>query len=129
MAAPKAKPAAEPDFPPVPPGCCAVCRQPEVGAGYAPPGKRRKLEHVVWTCSAHIDLAKTVFHMPPADLNRLEWTALREAGEAMGGYLDGLGKTDLAALSPEEFETALATAIWGYGEAMARQLRAHSAPF
>lgn len=119
----------EPEFPPVPPGCCAVCRQQETGAGYAPPGRKRQTGAITWTCDAHIDLAKTVHHMPAETLNRLQWTALREAGEDVGKYLDSINKTDLATLTPEEFETALATVVWSYGENIARQLRAHAAPF
>ena len=47
-----------------------------------------------------------------------ELEAVEKAGERAGSYLDGLGKTDLALLSPEEWNYFLREIIEGFGAAM-----------
>ncbi len=45
-----------------------------------------------------------------------EHAALAYAGDMGGDYLDSLGLTDLAQLSPEQWQTFLSCVIGGYGE-------------
>jgi len=45
-----------------------------------------------------------------------ERAALAYAGDMGGAYLDSLGLTDLAQLSPKQWQTFLGCVIGGYGE-------------
>lgn len=47
-----------------------------------------------------------------------ERQAMRAGGDAGGAYLDGLGKTDLALLTVEEWETFLEKIVGGYCDAL-----------
>lgn len=67
--------------------------------------------------------------MPRPELDRTQWAALRAGGDAAGAYLDEIGRTDLATLTAEEWETFLAIALDQYGQALSTLLRANAAPF
>lgn len=57
-----------------------------------------------------------------------EEEALEAGGNAGGQYLDSIGKTDLATLSPLEWSTFLSKVLEGYGEHM-RDAAVTTAPF
>jgi len=114
---------------PPPPVLCAVCRRQHSSIGYVPPKAKGRLKPV-WACLPDISLASTVFHMPRDRLTRIEEDALREAGEAGGQWLDEQGAgTDLAFLTPEQYQAYLAVVFTAYGEGMHRRLSSVSAPF
>ncbi len=52
------------------------------------------------------------------DQSENEKRALLAGGDAGGGFLDGIGKTDLARLTVEEWETFLEKIIGGYCDAL-----------
>lgn len=61
------------------------------------------------------------------DPDENEVTALEHAGENAGEYLESLGRTDLAKLSPEEWQTFLAVVVHNYNEKW-RELDSGDAP-
>jgi hypothetical protein len=67
--------------------------------------------------------------MPTDIVSRIERQALLDGGDALGAYLDKIGKTDLTQLTPEEWEAMLAINLNAYGASMTRQLEADKAPF
>jgi len=66
---------------------------------------------------------------PLSHLTTYEELALLAGGDAAGAYLDGLDKTDLAALTPQEFSTFLRHVLDGYAASMRRQLSRVEIPF
>jgi Family of unknown function (DUF6511) len=52
------------------------------------------------------------------DPTRNEMEAMRAGGDAGGAFLDEIGKTDLALLTGEEWETFLTRVIGGYCETL-----------
>lgn len=100
------------------PALCFICGRQSASLGYAPsansiPG---------WFCEPCWPVVKKAYHMAPDLLNAFEERALNEAGNAAGQYLDAIGKTDLAALAPEEWRLFLETFLRGYGTSMRWQL-------
>lgn len=85
---------------------CRVCHRPGEARAYTPDGKRP-----LWLCDDPdcFILAPTVYDMPSAESRRVTHEARRAAGAAAGGYLVKIGKTDLADLTPEEWDTFLTT--------------------
>lgn len=109
------------------PVVCAVCSRAAHGLGYAP----RMGAPIAWTCTdmTCISQVKTVYHMNSRDLNAFEAYALHDAGASAGEYLEGIGKTDLAELTTEEWITFLKMILNGFGDEMRKRLLTHSAPF
>jgi hypothetical protein len=56
--------------------------------------------------------------MATPEFDPLEKRCIKEAGNLGGQYLDSIGKTDLAALSGEEWQEFLERVIDGHGCAM-----------
>lgn len=56
-----------------------------------------------------------------------EKQAMLAGGDAGGAYLDGLGKTDLALLTVQEWETFLAKVVGGYCDALRQSAQPLSA--
>jgi hypothetical protein len=83
---------------------------------------------VVWVCENHLGLAHIVGREPRAVIRGIESEAAVAAGDRAGAYLDGLGKTDLAELTVDEWRTFVATIINGFGEEMRDRLGAKAAP-
>lgn len=52
----------------------------------------------------------------------IEQAAMDHAGEQAGEYLDALGKTDLAAMSPEEWATLINVICSGYVEHLQKEI-------
>lgn len=106
---------------------CAVCRRPAVGYGYKPPNRDTA---IAWVCNDPecLAIAKDSFAMKQEEFGRVENMAMTEGGNAGGAYLDSIGKTDLATLTPAEWEEFLKTVIAGYRVALKIKLR-DEAPF
>jgi len=62
------------------------------------------------------------------DVSETELEALREGGARAGAYADSIGKTDLAQMTPEEWDTFLGHILCGYAEKM-QQLCTLAPPF
>jgi hypothetical protein len=67
--------------------------------------------------------------MKADELSETETRALIDGGNEGGAYLDSIGKTDLAALSQEEFQAFLRAVLDGFGGSMRRQCAKIPVPF
>lgn len=104
---------------------CILCGRRPSGFGYAPSDSHP----VGWACWVHLPQAETVYKLPHTTLDAYEQIALREAGDAAGAYLDKLGQTDLALLTPEEWLIFRKTLLEEFGTSMRKQIDVHGAPF
>lgn len=66
--------------------------------------------------------------MPADQFSHLESRAAIRGGEVAGEYLEQIGKTDLATLTPEEFWEFCRRVVAGYRVALQTELR-NEAPF
>jgi hypothetical protein len=66
--------------------------------------------------------------MARKQLDDFERRALEDGGNAGGAYLDEIGKTDLAALSEQEWGEFLGLVLKGYAESM-REIVSREVPF
>jgi hypothetical protein len=67
--------------------------------------KTHVMRNVIWLCDhkqCHA-VARRFFAMSAEQFDEYELGAMLEAGRSAGGYLDEIGKTDLALLSAEEW--------------------------
>ena len=67
--------------------------------------------------------------MPSSLLDAYEIGSALEAGKLAGAYLDEIGKTDLAALSGDEWREFLRRIIVGFEQAMRRKILENEVPF
>lgn len=117
---------------------CPICRRQCRGLSFNPKltGVRAPVRHA---CSArHLELAIAMI-----DPTQHELEAMEHAGAMGGEYLEQLGKTDLAALSFEEWSTFIDAVCTGYVEKLSaiaealdhqagklrRQVTGHDLPF
>jgi hypothetical protein len=109
------------------PTACAVCRRRAMAIGYAP----KQRSEVIWLCDdngCHA-AAKAIYKMPSDWLDAYEIGAMLEAGNLAGAYLDEIGKTDMAALTPDEWRSFLHRIVVGYERALRRKILNNEAPF
>jgi hypothetical protein len=109
------------------PTLCAVCRRHAVWIGYHAGGQ----SPVIWLCedsNCHAT-AKRIYAMPQGILDAYEIGAALEAGAVAGGYLEEIGTTDLAALSPEQWREFLRRFVTGFEQAMRRKILENEPPF
>lgn len=106
---------------------CAVCRAHAGPHGYKP----ARRDPPIWFCDdpACRALAKKVHLMSKSELDAYEHQAALAAGDDAGAWLDGLGKTDLGALSKEEWEEFLGLIVIGFQSHMRRLIEGGEAPF
>lgn len=106
---------------------CAVCRGQAWEQGYKP----SRHENGIWACRDPLcaSLLKKVWTMPKETLDAYEHMAALAAGDDAGAYLDGIGKTDLGALSREEWTEFLGMVVVGFQSHMRRMIEAGEAPF
>jgi hypothetical protein len=109
------------------PTVCAVCHRRAVWLGYAPNHKGP----VIWLCddSGCHAAGRKVFRMPPATLDAYEIGAALEAGTEAGTYLEEVGTTDLAQLSPDQWREFLHRLFVGFEQIMRRKILSGEAPF
>lgn len=82
---------------------CQLCRHEIVGGAFGfSPAWTKPIE---WTCSVECAGLQQKFWGKENIVSERETQARQIAGEAGGRYLDSIGKTDLADLSPEEWQT------------------------
>lgn len=105
---------------------CCVCRRASYGLGHAARGRKP-----IWICDnvACIKAGAKVYRMTEKEFTGHELFARRKAGDAGGQYLDGIGKTDLATLSDEEFLAFITAVIEGFGTSMRQRILGDEAPF
>lgn len=108
------------------PGTCFICRRRHDNLGYNS-HSRAPIKWVCKPCLGAINLKKA-YHMSRRQLDDYEERALAEGGNAAGAYLDELGRTDLAALAPEEWEHFLGLVLTGYADSM-REIVAGEIPY
>ena len=110
------------------PTACAVCRRHAMWVGYTPKPRDRE---VIWLCDDNVchALARRIYTMPAATLDAFEIGAVLEAGSSAGGYLDEIGKSDLAVLDANEWREFLRRIVVGYEQALRRKILANEAPF
>jgi hypothetical protein len=109
------------------PTMCAVCHRRAVWLGYHGGGH----SPIIWLCddnNCHA-AAKRVYRMPQAILDAYEIGAALEAGADAGRYLEEIGSTDLAALSPEQWREFLRRIVVGFEQALRRKILENEAPF
>lgn len=107
------------------PAACIVCGRRPGAFGYVPSASRK----IGWACTAHLQQARVIYHMPKTKLDPFEQVAIREGSGEAGAYLDQIGKTDLAQLSEAEWLTFWKLGLEGFAESMRRQIDEHGAPF
>jgi hypothetical protein len=95
---------------------CFVCQSPGDGLAFTPSGKSPK-----WLCDSPdcLALASSVYAMPSKESRKVQHEARLSAGAAAGAYLERIGKTDLAELTPDEWQAFLTT----YDNARADHMR------
>lgn len=106
---------------------CGCCGRSAVGYGYAPP---RLGAPVLWTCDDPecLKIARNSYEMKQDEFSRVESLAAGEGGAEGGAYLDEIGKTDLASLTPDEWFEFCRRIVRGYRKALQTKLR-DEAPF
>jgi len=100
-----------------------------VWLGYGPP--KRERPPVIWLCDhngCHA-AAKKVYAMPKEMLDAYEIGAALEAGAEAGGYLEEIGKTDLATLDAGEWREFLRRLFVGYELVLRRKILNNEPPF
>ncbi len=103
------------------PAECFLCRRHATGIG-AGDGRRPR-----WVCDDCIPQIKEIRQV--RNFDPYEKRARADAGDKAGAFLEGIGKTDLADLSEEEWQQFLTTVIHEFGESLRRQVAELRAPF
>jgi hypothetical protein len=109
------------------PTACAVCHRHAVWLGYY----LRHRGPVIWLCDnndCHA-AAKKVYAMPQPTLDAYEIGAVLEAGATAGDYLEEIGRTDLATLTPDQWREFLRRIVVGFEQTMRRKILNNEAPF
>lgn len=105
---------------------CFICGEPSTGFAFTP----HKSFETGWTCTPCSPHIKEAYSMSDNVMADLEAQAREAASMRGGAYLDGIGKTDLATLAPEEWETFLGEVLTGYRDTVRSLVSAkYEAPF
>lgn len=113
-------------------GTCLICKRRHDNIGYAP-HDRAPVKWLCWECldDTHNGIRSKlpkVYHMSKKKMDEYEARALEDGGNAGGEYLDGIGKTDLAELAPEEYQRFLGKVLVGYADSM-REIVSREIPY
>ena len=102
---------------------CAVCASPAIGWGYSK--RARSPDDMAWCCDDPecIAIARETYAMRQLEFRRLDELSTEEGGAVAGQYLDTIGKTDLAALTEEEWQEFCRRLIGGYRVALKEKFR------
>lgn len=105
---------------------CGCCARPATGFGYAP----KTGQTILWVCDDPqcLQLAKDSYTMKQDHFSRVESRAAGRGGEEGGEFLDTIGKSDLATLSPDEWFEFCRRVVAGYRKALIVALK-DEAPF
>lgn len=82
--------------------------------GYSP----RPTARIVWACTPEHAATNEKNYGKENAMEKQEKEARAEAGMLAGEYLEHLKKTDMADLTPEEFDTLILTIVESYRDAM-----------
>ena len=93
---------------------CFVCRRRSCGFGV---GVEKRVGWLCEDCARH-QYGKRAYAMTDRQFDEYEQRAILSAGNAAGGYLDGIGCTDLALLSAEQWRAFLGTLVHAFGDAV-----------
>jgi nitrogenase molybdenum-iron protein alpha/beta subunit len=103
---------------------CFICRRRAGCNGVGKPGRQG------WACDAcGILLAKRAIRMSEEAFDEFEIRAIDAAGDEAGSYLDDIGKTDLADLTPDEWRHFLRTFLRAVGSCIRREVEKGTPPF
>lgn len=107
-------------------GLCSVCRCVDRGVSV-----RLGRNSNLWVCSDPecLDLAVRSSAMRQEEFLGIERQAAQRGGEEGGGYLEAIGKTDLADLTPEQWDEFVETVIQGYRVGLKKLVDENAAPF
>lgn len=97
---------------------CFVCRRRADGLGV---GSERRIG---WMCQHCADggYGMKAYAMTNRQFDEYEGRALVAAGQMAGAYLDAIGRTDLAALTPKEWTEFCRTMVLGFGDSIRREV-------
>lgn len=101
------------------PAPCAVCNRAGRGIAFIAPGVRADF------CSMKCSGVYMLTRANGIELHRNEADAALAGGKAAGAYLDGIGKTDLARMTKDEWAQFCAELVAGYVADLQRQAREH----
>jgi Family of unknown function (DUF6511) len=103
---------------------CFICGRRDDGCALMKGNQLR------WYCAeCGTEIARRANGMPQREFDAAEQRAMQEAGSKGGEYLDSIGKTDLGALDPNEWNVFLITVIRSFGAAMRLEIKTHAPPF
>lgn len=105
------------------PADCPLCRRHAWSFGVVIFGRE------YWVCRECAEIATELKRMRREDLSPVEQNAVIDAGEKLGAYLDGIGETDLAKLSPEQYFEVVKTVWFSAGASVREQIKSNPAPF
>ena len=105
---------------------CGCCGRQATGFGYSPDHRKP----VIWVCDDNscLQLAKDSYAMKQDKFSRIESLAAGKGGDEGGAFLDTIGKSDLATLSPDEWFEFCRRIVAGYRKALVADLKGE-APF
>lgn len=98
------------------PAPCAVCRRAGCGIALLSPGSER-----IDFCSPRCSEIFMVARAAEIELKTNERDAALAGGKQAGGYLDSLGKTDLADMTADEWAEFCAAMVKGYVSDLQKQ--------
>ncbi|HEU5019674.1 MAG TPA: hypothetical protein VFT69_17080 [Pseudolabrys sp.] len=108
---------------------CAVCARPATCLGWVPANNYAK-HPIAWLCddAECVDIIARTYSMKQLEFSRIDSLATQEAGAALEGFCDKIGKSDLRDLTQAEFDSAMMAVIAAYRDALKTKLR-DEAPF
>lgn len=113
------------------PTICAGCQR-LAGPNAFSPYKHGK-GPFIWWCDECVkigrDAAEKIYKMPTKKMELWEGKANEEAAEGCGAYLDEIGTTDLALLTPEQWKEFWRRFVVGREKALRRAIINNEAPF
>jgi hypothetical protein len=103
------------------PAICGVCARAACGFGYSSRGASK----ILWVCDDPkcIQAAKAIYSMKQDEFSRIESMAAAKGGDAGIELLETIGKTDFAALTPDQWFEFNRRIIAGYRRALAADMR------
>lgn len=108
---------------------CFICGDPSAGLGWCPTNAFKARPR--WLCDDPrcIHSASKAYGMPTIEQRKHAAEALEVGGQAAGAYLEEIGKTDLAEMTPDEWHTFLERFVAARAEHLRRLAAAFAPPF
>jgi hypothetical protein len=104
-------------------GVCGVCACLAGGFGYAPSDRQRPL----WVCDDPdcLIIARETYTMRQVEWIDIEIQAIRDAGQRAGEWLDKTGTTDMAAMTPDQWDDFCRMMVASYRSQLAYHVAAY----